>query len=82
MNTTKKINSKSVIKIVAYLLLVLVAVAFVGFMAKFTGGFTGEFKTFYLTVDGKDVMTEASDFKMAKDGEMKVDVKYTFSTPR
>ena len=53
----------AVIKIISWVLIVLTLVAGVGAIAYFTGGFTGEFKTFYINVDGKDILTSASDYK-------------------
>jgi len=46
----------AVIKIISWVLVVLVLAAGIGAIAYFTGGFTGEFKTFYVTVDGKDIL--------------------------
>lgn len=66
-------------KIIAYVLIVLVLIAGIGMVAYFTGGFTGEFKTFYVEVDGKQIMTNASGYKMTADEPMTVNVKYTMS---
>ena len=64
--------SKTVIKIVAIIL------AVVGIIVRFTGGFTSDFTTFYVTVDGKDVMSSAGGFEATPQKPMKVDVKYVF----
>ena len=50
---------KTASKVIAGILIVLVLVAVIGVIVKFTGGLTSDFKTFYVSVDGKDVMTAA-----------------------
>ena len=67
-------------KIISYVLIVLALVGVIGVIAKFTSGFTSDFKTFYVTIDGKDVMTEANHYAIGKNETMKVDVKYTFNS--
>ena len=66
-------------KIIAYILVVLALVSAIGFIAYFTGGFTSGFKTFYVEVDGKQIMTSANDYKIPAGESMTVDVKYTMS---
>ena len=66
-------------KIIAYVLIVLALVAAIGFIAYFTGGFTGGFKTFYVEVDGNQILTSANGYEMTVDDPMTVDVKYTMS---
>lgn len=66
-------------KIVAYIAIVLVFVLGVGFLAYFTGGFTSDFKTFYVEIDGKEIMTNASGYEMTPDQPLTVNVKYTLS---
>lgn len=67
------------VKLISWVLIVLALVAGIGAIAYFTGGFTGEFKTFYLNVDGKDILSTASDYEIAKNEPMTVNVKYTFA---
>lgn len=67
-------------KIISYVLIVLALVGVIGFIAKFTSGFTSDFKTFYVTIDGKDVMAEANHYAIGKSETMTVDVKYTFNS--
>ena len=69
----------AVIKIISWVLIVLTLVAGIGAIAYFTGGFTGEFKTFYVTVDEKDILTSASGYQISAAKPMTVDVKYTFA---
>ena len=71
---------KNAAKIIAYVLIVLAIVGIFGVIAKFTNGFTSDFKTFYVTIDGKDVMTTTNGYILDKDEPVKVDVKYTFSS--
>ena len=52
---------------ISMILVVLALVAGIGAIAYFTGGFTGEFKTFYISVDDRDILTSASGFKVSKD---------------
>lgn len=40
-------------KIITYILLILAVITVIGVVAHFTNGFTSDFKTFYVTVDGK-----------------------------
>jgi len=76
--STKK---NTVIKVIAYILLALIVIGGIGLIAKYTGGFTSDFKTFYVSVDGKDIMSTANGYKIDKGESLTVDVKYTFSTP-
>ncbi len=71
--------SKTIIKVISWVLIVLVIVALIGVVAKFTGGFTSDFKTFYVTVDGKDIMTTTNGYMVSPKNPMKVDIKYTFA---
>lgn len=66
-------------KIIAYVLLVLALVAAIGFIAYFTGGFTSGFKTFYVEIDGEQIMTNASGYKMTAAEPLTVDIKYTMT---
>ena len=69
----------AVVKAISWLLIVLVLVAGVGAIAYFTGGFTGEFKTFYITVNDKDILTSASGYQVSVGEPLMVNVKYTFA---
>ena len=57
----------------------LVIVAVIGVFAYFTNGFTSDFKTFYVSVNGKDVMTSSSGYVITPQEPLSVDVKYTFA---
>ena len=73
-------TGNTVAKVVGYILLVLVVVGVIGVIVYFTGGFTSDFKTFYVSVDGKDVLTSAGGYKISQEMPLTVDVKYTFGS--
>ena len=79
MNSAKQ-TGKKVTKVIAYILVVLVIAGVIGVIVRFTGGFTSDFKTFYVSVNGKDVLSTAGGFQLTKDNPLTVDVKYTFGT--
>lgn len=66
------------IKIIVYIVLVLVFVAVCGVVVYFTGGFTSDFKTFYVSVDGENVLSTTEGYELTTEKPMSVDVKYTF----
>lgn len=78
--SVNKQTGKTVSKIIAYVLVLLVVVATIGLIVRFTGGFTSDFKTFYVTVEGKDVLTTSGGYIATKDEPLKVDVNYTFGS--
>lgn len=65
-------------QVVSYIVILLVIVAVIGVFAYFTNGFTSDFKTFYVSVNGKDVMTFQSGYVITENEPLEVDVKYTF----
>lgn len=73
-------TGNKVAKVVGYILLVLVVVGIVGVIVYFTGGFTSDFKTFYVSVDGKDVLASAGGYKLSQKEPLTVEVKYTFGS--
>lgn len=77
---SNKQTGKTVGKIIAYVLVLLVVVGVIGVIVRFTGGFTSDFKTFYVSVNGKDVLTTAGGFQATNTEPLKVDVKYTFGS--
>jgi len=66
-------------KIITYIAIVLAVITVIGVVAHFTNGFTSDFKTFYVTVDGKDVMTSAGGYRVTTSKPLDVEVKYTFN---
>ena len=59
--------------------ILLVAVVIVGVVARFTNGFTDDFKTFYIKVDGKEIMSTADGYEITPEKPLHAEVKYTFS---
>ena len=47
----------NVIKVITWVLVLLAVTTAGGAIAYFTNGFTEDFKTFYLTVEDKDILT-------------------------
>ena len=72
-----KISGKKVAEIVTIILVICVIGGIIGFVAHFTNGFSGDFKTFYVTIDGEDVMSEKKEIVLQTTEPLKVDVKYT-----
>ena len=63
----------------AYVGIVLVVIIIVGVVARFTNGFTDDFKTFYLKVEDKEIMSSSGGYEITRAKPMQVEVKYTFS---
>lgn len=78
--STNKQTGKTVGKVIAYILVLLVVAGVIAVIVKFTGGFTSDFKTFYVSVDGKDVLTSAGGYEITNEKPLTVDVKYTFGS--
>lgn len=66
------------IKIISIVLAVLIAVGACGAIAYFTNGFTTDFATFYVTMDGKDCMTDTRGVELPIYEATEVKVNYTF----
>ena len=60
--STNKQTGKTVGKVIAYILVLLVVAGVIAVIVRFTGGFTSDFKTFYVSVDGKDILTSAGGY--------------------
>lgn len=63
----------------AYVGIVLVVIIIVGVVARFTNGFTDDFKTFYLKVEDKEIMSTSGGYEITSAKPMQVEVKYTVS---
>ena len=61
-------------QIVFYIVILLVIIAVIGVFAHFTNGFTSDFKTFYVSVNGKDIMTLGKGYVIAENEPLVVDV--------
>lgn len=78
--SANKQTGKTVGKVIAYILVLLVVAGVIAVIVRFTGGFTSDFKTFYVTVDGKDVLISAGGYEVTNEKPLTVDVKYTFGS--
>ena len=63
----------------AYVGIVLVVIIIVGVVARFTNGFTDDFRTFYVKVEDKEIMSNSGGYEITQSKPMQVEVKYTFS---
>ena len=75
-----KQTGKTVGKVIAYILVLLVVAGVIAVIVRFTGVFTSDFKTFYVSVDGKDILTSAGGYEITNEKPLTVDVKYTFGS--
>ena len=58
----------------AYVGIVLVVIIIVGVVARFTNGFTDDFKTFYVKVEDKEIMSSAGGYEITRAKPMQVEV--------
>lgn len=65
-------------RVISYIVLILIITLTCGMLAYFTNGFTSEFKTFYVSMGDKDILTQAGGYAVTKDSPLEIDVKYTF----
>ena len=65
------------VKIISWVLIVLALVGAIGAIAYFSGGLSGEYQSFYLTVNGKDVVKSGTNFKATLTEPLSVEVKYS-----
>lgn len=77
---TSKYTTKNIGTFLTWILMLLIVVGFIGVLAKYTGGFTTDFKTFYVTIDGKDIMTTSGGYKVTPKTPLEVGVNYTFAS--
>ena len=64
---------------ITYVGALLVVIIIVGVVARFTNGFTDDFKTCYLKVEDKEIMSNSGGYEITRAKPMQVEVKYTFS---
>ena len=64
---------------ITYVGALLVVIIIVGMAARFTNGFTDDFKTFYVKVEDKEIMSGSGGYEITRAKPMQVEVKYTFS---
>lgn len=58
----------------AYVGIMLVAIILVGVVARFTNGFTDDFKTFYVKVEDKEIMSNSGGYEITRAKPMQVEV--------
>lgn len=63
-------------KILTWAIAVLILVAGIGLIIKFTNGLTEDFTTFYVNIDGKDITYEAKGYEIPLGGKEEIEVKY------
>ena len=68
------------VETIMYVIIFMMISLVVGFLARFTVGFTSDFKTFYVTIDGKDIMTTSGGYKVTPKTPLEVGVNYTFAS--
>lgn len=66
-------------KIAAYILILLAVTGITGAIVHFTDGLKSDFKTFYVTVEGKDIFTSGGGYKASQKGPLKAEVKYALT---
>lgn len=66
-------------KIIAWVLIVLTLVGAIGAIAYFTGGLSGEHKSFYIEIGEDKITSNASGYEMTVDEPITVNVKYSLS---
>ena len=71
-------NKTKMAKIITCVLLALLLVGTVGLIAHFTNGFREDFKTFYVTYAGEDILSEKSNLELSRGEEHRFDVTYIF----
>ena len=71
-------NKTKITKLITSILLALLLVGSIGLIAHFTNGFKEDFKTFYVTYAGKDILSEKSKLELPRGEEHRFDVTYIF----
>ena len=71
-------NKINITKIISSILLLMLFVGALGMISHFTNGFKEEFKTFYVTYAGEDILSEKSTLKLPRGEEHRFEVTYMF----
>ena len=69
-------NKTKITKLITSILLALLLVGSIGLIAHFTNGFKENFKTFYITYEGEDILSEKSKLELPRGEEHRFDVTY------
>ncbi|MBQ6979466.1 MAG: hypothetical protein IJQ07_02360 [Clostridia bacterium] len=76
-----KRSSGNIFSFLTALLVIAVIVLGGSFLYKFTNGFNEELKTFYVTINDKEVISSANGYTVSPKSGLTVKVKYTFGAP-
>lgn len=71
-------QKRNFVNVLSYILIVLLVLAICGGIVYFTNGLTTEFKSFYLTVNGEDVLDDKGGFVVSANKSLNIEVKYVF----
>lgn len=71
-------HKNNVISIISYFFVVLFFVGIIGIASYFTNGFTSDFKTFYIKVNGETLLEDTRGYTTSNVSAMEIDVKYVF----
>lgn len=74
-----KERGKTAAKIAAYILILLAVIGITGAIVHFADGLKGDFRTFYVTVEGKDIFTTGGGYKASQNEPLKAEVKYALA---
>ncbi len=69
-------QKRNYVNILAYLFVVLLVLAICGGVVYFTNGLTTDFKSFYLKVDGKDVLENKGGYMLSTTEPLSIETKY------
>lgn len=72
-------RTSSFVRVISYIFIVLLLVAIIGAIVYFTNGFTTDFTTFYVVIDGEDVLASKGGYCISTDIPLEVQVKYTMA---
>ena len=71
-------KKKKVSELISSLLIFLLCIGILGVFFRFSNGFEEEFKSFYVTYDGKAIFATESELYFSHGKDYRFDVKYTF----
>lgn len=69
-------QKRSFVNVFSYLLIVLLILAICGGIVFFTNGLTTEFKSFYLIVNGEDILDDKGGIAVSANQSLKIEPKY------
>lgn len=69
-------RKRSFVNVFSYILIVLLILAICGGIVYFTNGLTTEFKSFYLIVNGEDILDDKGGIAVSANQSLKIEPKY------